>query len=62
MIISSRRVDRHGNCLYGRIVIERESILDLKLNGQRRRGMPESKSKELDSTILNERMDSPTDT
>jgi len=55
MIISLGRVDRQGNCLYGRTVIERESILDLKLNVRRKRVTHRSRSREQGLTILNER-------
>ena len=55
MIILSERVDVLVDCLFGRIVIGRESILGRKLYEQPERGTLKFKSKERDSITLNER-------
>jgi len=55
MIILSERVDVLVDCLFGRIVIGRESILVRKLNEQPERETLKFKSKERDSITLNER-------
>lgn len=54
--ISSRRVDRQEDCLFGRTVIGRGNILDLKLNAQHGKGMLKFKSNERDSTTSNARI------
>ena len=56
MIILLRRVDMLEDCLFGRIVIGKVNILDLKLNVQQRREMRKFKSSVQDSITLRERM------